>query len=93
MICPYPFQIFEKNILTNLKIPDTIFKYLKKHTGKSENTGDSLFAHTIFQIFKKHSYESENTWHNVFAHTLFKDLKKTILTNLKIPDTSSKYLK
>ena len=93
MICPYPFQIFEKNILTNLKIPGTISKYLKKHTGESENTGDSLFAHTIFQIFKKHSYESENTWHNVFAHTLFKDLKKTILTNLKIPDTSSKYLK
>ena len=42
-------------------MPDTIFKYLKKHTYESENTWDNSFAHTGFQMFKKHGYEPENT--------------------------------
>ena len=37
-----------------MKIPHTIFKYLKKHTYESENTLENVFAHTRFQIFKKH---------------------------------------
>ena len=47
-----------KNIVTKLKISDTIFNYLKKHTYESENTQDNFFAHNVSQIFKKHVYES-----------------------------------
>ena len=45
----------------NLKIPDTIFKYLKKHNYEYENYQDNFFAHNFFEIFKKHIYESEKT--------------------------------
>ena len=68
--------MLKKNIPTNLKLPGTIFKYLKRHTYESENICDNFFAHTISQIFKNHSYESENTRDNFFAHILFKFFKK-----------------
>ena len=56
---PIPLSNVYQNIVTNVKIPDTIFKYLKKHTYESENTPDIFFAPTIFHIFKKHIYEYE----------------------------------
>ena len=74
--------MLKKSILTNLKIPDTVFLHIpffklsKKHTYESHNTWHSFFAHPLFQILKKHTYESRNTWQSIFAHPFFQILKK-----------------
>ena len=45
---------------------------------------------SFFEILKKHTYESQNT-RQFFCLSPFSNIKKSILTNLKIPDNFFAY--
>ena len=62
---------YKKSILKNPKISETVF----------------FFAYCFSNTKKKHTYKSENFWDSFFCLSLFQILKKSILTNLKIPET------
>ena len=46
----------------------------------------TVFCSYPFQIFKKDTCESENSWDS-FLLIPFSNIKKSILANLKIPET------
>ena len=86
-----PFSNIKKSILTNLKIPGTVFLlipffiYSKKHTYESQNALHNFLLIPFFKYSKKHTYESQNTWHSFCAHPLFQILQKEYLRISKHP--------
>ena len=55
------------------------FKYLEKHTYKSQNTLDNFLLISFFKYLKKHTYESENTLDNFLLIAIFEIFEKAYL--------------
>ena len=92
--CKYSFlQIFKKAYLRIRKIPVAIFliisffNYLKKHTYKSENTWESIFARPLFEVFKKSYLRISKIPGTIFLLIPSFRYLKIILKNLNIPWT------
>ena len=83
--CLFPFSNIKKRILTSLKKPDTIFDYplfkiLKKHPYKSQNTQHN-FLLILFSNIKKAYLRISKDLAQFFCLFHFSNFEKRILTN------------
>ena len=82
---------YQKSILTNLKIPGTVFclcpfQILKKAYLRISKYLAQFFTFPLLKYSKNETYESQNTWHSFF-HIPFSNIKKSIVISSKNPST------
>ena len=67
---------------------DPLFKHLKKHSCKSENSQGNFFADTIFKYLKKYTCQSYHKLAQFVADSRSQIYNESVFANLSIPTTT-----